>query len=561
MPEFKACLSWSRKFRYVSDTSREPVLLSLLPASSSQRRAAIAVSCLLLAVVLATLPFARAQWLNLPGFVLVQKTLMLVSDLITAALLFGQYAIGRPHALNILGGGYLFTALITVPHALTFPGVFSQTGLLGAGPQSAAYLYIAAHTALPVTAIGFALHRQHASTAGTPPDRVVGSTIGTVLAVIAAVIATALLVTRGDQCLPPLMNGGYYTTQARVAVGTLLALPFAALLLLAWKARPPSMLALWLMVTMFAWLCTITVGAFVSRGRYDVGWYVGLLLDWLTSIFVLLILISETIVLYERQASAAAVERRQRDRRINEMEAVLIHLSRVNELGQNVSSIVHELNQPLTAISNYLAAGLQLLETSNTERLKRILQQSAEQAARAAELIRQLRDFIAGHGPEKRVGSIPEVLRHAVDLASIGIDPPGPAIEMRLSSVASSAFFDRVQIEQVVFNLVRNAIEAMEGCERRVLTIATRLTADNMVEVSVADTGTGVSPTIRTPLFEPFVTTKARGLGIGLSICRVIVEAHGGRLRAEDNPGGGAIFRFALPQFPGREVARERSCG
>ena len=132
-------------------------------------------------------------------------------------------------------------------------------------------------------------------------------------------------------------------------------------------------------------------------------------------------------------------------------------------------------------------------------------------------------------------------------LALLGIDPPLPAIEMRLSSVAPSAFFDRVQIEQVVFNLVRNAIEAMGDSERRVLTITTRLTADNMVEISVADTGPGLSPAIRAQLFEPFVTTKAGGLGVGLSICRVIVEAHGGRLYAEDNPKGGTVFRFALP--------------
>jgi signal transduction histidine kinase len=521
----------------------------------------MAVSSLLMAVFLATLPFARIEWLNLSGFVLVQKSLMLVSDLITAALLFGQYAISRSQSLNILAGGYLFTALIVVPHALTFPGALSATGLLGASPQSAAYLYIAAHTALPLTIIAFAVHRPHALTTGTLTDQGVGSIIVTIVTVIAAVIATTLLVTRGDQWLPPLMDGRYYTIQARVAVGTLLALPLTALLLIAWTTRPPSMLALWLMVTMFAWLCTITLGAFVSRGRYDVGWYVGAVFDWLTSIFVLLILISEIIVLYEREAQAAEVERRQRERRISEMEAVLIHLSRVSELGQNVSWLVHEVSQPLTAISNYLAAGLRFLETSNTERLNGILQESAAQAVRATEVVRNLRDFIAGHDSEKRGGSIPKVLGHAVNLALVGLDSPAPAIEMRLSSVASTAFFDRVQIEQVVFNLVRNAIEAMEDCEPRVLTIATRLTADNMVEVSVADTGPGLTPTIRARLFEPFITTKVRGLGIGLSICRVIVEAHFGRLRAEDNPGGGTIFRFTLPQSATRELVRNRSYG
>src|SRR5204863_484240 len=330
-----------------------PGLLSLLPARPGQRRLALGVACLLLAVFLATLPFARIGWFHLPAFVLTQKTLMLVSDLITSALLFGQYSIGRLHAFNILAGGYLFTALIAVPHTLTFPEVLSQTGLLGAGPQTAAYLYMAAHAALPLTIIAAALQRKHADTAGDPTDGVIGSIAGMVLAIIVAVAATTLLVTRGHQWLPPLIDNGYFTSEARIAVGALLALPLAA---------------------------------------------------------------------------------------------------------------------------------LQFLAASNTVRLKGVLQQSAEQAARAAEIIRHLRDFIAGHDSEKRADDIPEMLRNAVNLALLGIDPPIPAIEMRLSSVAPSAFFDRVQIEQVVFNLVRNAIEAMGDSERRVLTITTRLAADNMVE-------------------------------------------------------------------------------
>ena len=121
---------------------------------------------------------------------------------------------------------------------------------------------------------------------------------------------------------------------------------------------------------------------------------------------------------------------------------------------------------------------------------------------------------------------------------------------MRCAPAAASAFFDRVQIEQVAFNLIRNAIESMERTARRTLTLATDLNADAMVEVSVADTGPGLSPEIRSKLFEPFVTSKPSGLGIGLSICRVIVEAHGGQLRAENNPGGGTVFRFTLPLSP-----------
>jgi signal transduction histidine kinase len=535
----------------VSNTLRTlSVPPSLLPATATQRRVALAVCILLLAVFLATLPFARIRWVSFPGFVLIQKTLMLVSDLITAALLFGQYSIGRTRVLNILAGGYLFSALIVVPHALAFPQVLSETGLLGAGPQSAAWLYIVGHVVLPVTIIAFAARREDHSGKDDPRGGAALSIAGTCLMAAGAVVAASLIVTLGHHWLPPLMEGSYFTSLSRVVVGADLCFPLAALLMLA-RRRPLSLLALWLMVVMFAWLCTITLGAFVSRGRFDIGWYVASVFDWLTSIFVLLMLISETVSLYARQMRAAEVEHRDRERRIKEIEAVLIHLSRVTELGQNISSLIHEVNQPLTAISNYLAAGLQFIQGSHIERLGWVLEQSAEQAERASAIIRNLRNSIARHETEKDVGNLQDVVQHAVRLALVGISAPAPAIEIRPDPAAASALFDKVQIEQVVFNLVRNAIEAMEATDstsRRALTVATTPAPGNMVEVSIADTGPGLPLDIRAKLFEPFVTTKASGLGIGLSICRVIIEAHGGRLKAEDNPEGGTIFRFTLPQ-------------
>jgi two-component system sensor kinase FixL len=311
---------------------------------------------------------------------------------------------------------------------------------------------------------------------------------------------------------------------------------------------------------MFAWLSTITTGAFLSGGRYDVGWYVGLVLDALTSIVVLLVLLHQTITLYARQFRAAAVERRERERRLKEMEAVLIHLSRVTELGQNVFALAHEVSQPLTAISNYAAACMQLADKA-PERVKPLLQSLNEQAVRAADIIRDLRASIAQHESEKHAEDIEEVLERAVRLALAAGSEPVPVIVRRFSPAVSSAFIDRVQIEQVVFNLVRNAIEAISDWPRRTLTLATALTSDGMIEVSVMDTGPGLAPEIQSRLFEPFVTTKPRGLGIGLSICRVIVESHGGSLRADVNPGGGTAFRFTIPQSsvvmeqPARNVA------
>jgi two-component system, LuxR family, sensor kinase FixL len=299
---------------------------------------------------------------------------------------------------------------------------------------------------------------------------------------------------------------------------------------------------------MFAWFGEVFAGSFMSSGRFDVGWYVGRAYAVISSTAVLIILLSETISLYARSARAAANERRERERRMKEMEAVLIHLSRVTELGQSVSSVIHEVNQPLTAISNYLAGCILLAPISSMDKLTPLLERCQEQVVRATGIVGRLRDFIARRDSEKVLNNVQEMLNSAIRLATVGIDAEAPAIQVQCEAAASKAFFDHIQIEQVVFNLVRNAIEAMGNSARRVLTIRTTVNADDMVEVSVADTGPGLAPDIRSRLFEPFVTSKASGRGIGLSICRAIIEAHGGRFSADDNPGGGTVFRFTLPR-------------
>lgn len=211
---------------------------------------------------------------------------------------------------------------------------------------------------------------------------------------------------------------------------------------------------------------------------------------------------------------------------------------------------MHEVNQPLTAVSNYAAASLALLAASRPEQAKDLLERLVEQTARASEIIRRLRNFVARRELERQAESIPELLRDATRLALDVAAEPAPALEIRCDPDASTGFLDRVQIEQVVFNLVRNAMEAMSKSERRMLTLATRLSPDNMIEVRVTDTGPGVLPDMRATLFEPFATTKESGLGIGLSISRVIIEAHGGKLTAEDSQAGGATFRFTVQRVP-----------
>ncbi|HEY4469986.1 MAG TPA: MASE4 domain-containing protein [Stellaceae bacterium] len=505
----------------------------------------MAVVLLVFVACIVTLPFAQLVWINFPGFILIQQTLQAANCLIIAALLFGQYAVARSASLNILAGGYLFTALMIIAHALSFPGAFSQTGSLIGGPQSTSWLYTAWHAILPLTIIVYALIPPDEN-AEQPYDSARQPIVSSILICVGGAASITLLMTAGHDWLPALVQNGRLMPASIPAVVGLLLLASGTLLVLIQKKRR-SVLDLWLIVTMSTWLCTIATVSLVSAQRFDIGWYVGRVLDVLSSTFILLLLLSQTVLLYERNALAISREIRERERRLKESEAILIHLSRVNEVGRDVSSLVHEVSQPLAAISNYASASLKFLETSKPEQAKFLLERLVEQTVRATKIIKHMRDFVTRHESEKHFENIPKLLRDGALLALHAAGEPAPAVEIRCDPEASAAFLDRVQIEQVVFNLVHNAIEAMSSGERRVLTLSTKLTSDRMTEISVADTGPGVSADIRARLFEPFVTTKESGLGIGLSICRVIVEAHGGKLTAEDNPAGGAIFRFTIP--------------
>jgi signal transduction histidine kinase len=538
----------------VNDGHRDsPALLSAAPATTPHNRAALAVMLAVLVVLCATLPFAQRLWPPFPGFILIQQPLQAMNCIIIAALLFGQYSITRAPSLNLVAAGYLFTALMIIAHTLSFPGAFSETGLFPGGVHTTSWLYPAWHTILPFTIIVYTLLPSDQ----TAERRFAGARypiVASILLCVGGAAAITLFITTAPDRLPPLVEGARLLPAAHVVISALMLLPLAALIALV-RRRPRSILDLWLVVTMFTWLCTISLVSLISAQRFDIGWYVGRALDLLTSTFILLVLLSEMLVLYERYAIAVAAERRERERRLNEMEAVLIHLSRANELGQQVSTLIHEITQPLAAISMLAQAGVRLAKGS-TDQLRETLEPLAEAAANAMAVVVHLRAFIKNNQPDRRIQQIPEIVKDAIRMATLG-DVSELAIDTRYQPAATSAFCDRVQIEQVVFNLVRNAVEATPANTPCVLTVTSELTPEGSIQISVADDGPGLPSTIRARLFEPFITTKASGLGVGLSICRVIIEAHGGQLWAEDNPGGGTIFRFTLPQEPA-DIAEEK---
>jgi two-component system, LuxR family, sensor kinase FixL len=256
------------------------------------------------------------------------------------------------------------------------------------------------------------------------------------------------------------------------------------------------------------------------------------------------------VILGERRLFTGFVrdltQRRERERRLNELQSELVHLSRLSELGQMASALAHEVNQPLTAISNYLSGVRRLLAAGKQVAAEQAMARIAEQAERARQIIQRLRALVRRDTTEQRIESLPKVIEEASALALVGIGQ-GLRLDIRIADNATEAVIDRVQIQQVLLNLMRNAAEAMAGSVRRELSVTTARMGD-MVEISVADTGPGLPETVRARLFQPFVTTKPSGLGVGLSVCRTIVEAHGGQIRVEDAPGGGTVFRFIVPR-------------
>jgi two-component system sensor kinase FixL len=233
--------------------------------------------------------------------------------------------------------------------------------------------------------------------------------------------------------------------------------------------------------------------------------------------------------------------------RFVEVQSELLHVSRLNDMGQLATAFAHELNQPLSAISAYIGGTRRLIEAGDTERALEGCDKAVAQVARAAEVIRRLREFVRKSDGRNRAEDLGQTIVEALALVLIDARREGISAEVRVADEAREAVIDKVQIQQVLVNLIRNAAEAMSGSERKGLELSTRRVDDKRIEIEVADTGPGLPVAVLATLFQPFTTTKATGMGVGLSLCRSIVESHGGAISAENAPGGGAVFRFTVP--------------
>jgi two-component system sensor kinase FixL len=250
-------------------------------------------------------------------------------------------------------------------------------------------------------------------------------------------------------------------------------------------------------------------------------------------------------------------ERQEAQQRLQELQSELIHMARFTALGEMASTLAHELNQPLTAAASYLNGVRRLLDQNQPEGLPMVrdaVDRAAQQALRAGQIIRRLREFVTRGEAEPKIENVVKLIEDASALALVGAKETGARVSFRFDPSVQFVLADKVQIQQVLLNLIRNAVEAMLEQERRNLVVSTERLDGETAVVAVADTGTGIAAEIRDQLFQPFVTTKRHGMGVGLSISRTIMESHGGRIWVEPNPEGGAIFKLTLKTVEPEEI-------
>lgn len=242
-------------------------------------------------------------------------------------------------------------------------------------------------------------------------------------------------------------------------------------------------------------------------------------------------------------------EREKTERELHNLQSELAHVSRITEVGTLATSIAHELNQPLTSIVYYAETAYELLEKPDPHTIgmvREAMRDCVEQSIRAGQIVRRLRDFMAHGDTERQSESLSRLISEASALAMLGASEQGVELTVNLDGSADAVLVDRIQIQQVLVNLMRNAIEAMADCQVRRLELRSRREPDGFIRVTVADSGPGLSPEVADKVFEPFVTTKTEGMGIGLSICQTIVQAHEGEIWTEPSRLGGTAFHFTL---------------
>jgi signal transduction histidine kinase len=509
------------------------ILSSLSPGPAQKRLALALVLGLSVVVFIVIGPLSTIRPGRIDAFVPAYSTAMFVNDALTAILLFTQFAILRSRAMLLIASGYLFTALILIPWILTFPGVFAPRGLIG-GLQSTVWLYFFWHAGFPMFVLGYALLKDADPGKRFPPSKVRAAIAVSVALTAATVSVTALICIAGDALLPSVMLDSSRFGPLWPLVGAPVALLSISALIVLWLRRR-SMLDLWLMVVMCLYSIEI-INYYPHPERYGLGWYTVRVVGFLSSILVLILLLYEVTNLYGRLLGAILGQRREREARLMTGDAV-------------AASIAHEVKQPLTAMITSADAGFRFLDrsTPNLDRAKEAFKLIAADGHRAGAVVENIRATFRNDVQTRTPLDVNELIREALALERSDLEKHRILVQVESNKQLPEVRGNRVQVQQVLLNLITNAIDAMAvRDDPRVLCVKSEAYDHDGVVVSVADTGGGINSQDIDRVFNPLFTTKSDGMGMGLSICRAIIEAHNGRLWFAPNKPRGAVFQFTL---------------
>lgn len=512
-------------------------ILSTLPPRPAEKRLASGVvfGILVVFALITVGPLRGVHLGRVNAFVPAYATALFVCDSITAILLYAQFSILRSRATLVIASGYLFAALILIPWVLVFPGVFvPNKGLLG-GMQTTSWIYFFQHAVFPLFIIGYAFLKN-----GNPSKRSWKGALGAQIALSVAstaalILAAAFLFIESEARLPRVTLDSIHLSPLWPYAGAPVALVSIVALLVLWTRRRTA-LDLWLMVVMFLYAIEIPLSYYPDPERFSVGWYAVRVFGFLSSSIVLIVLLHEITTLYARLLNAVLAKHREREARLLTGDAV-------------AATIAHEVRQPLTAMITSADAGLRFLDRSspNLDKAKDAFRRITADGHRAGVVVESIRATFKKDSPNRTSLDVNELIQEALALERSALEERGILVLAESNKQLPEVRGDRIQLQQVLLNLIANAIDAMATKDQpRVLSVKSEAYEGHSIVVSVADTGSGIDAQDHHRMFSPLFTTKSDGMGMGLSICRAIIEAHDGRLWFAPNTPRGAVFHFTL---------------
>ena len=492
-------------------------------------------------------PLSHVRLARVPAFLPMYLMAMFLTDSFTATLLFAQFAISRTLANLVIASGYLFAAMTVIPYSLTFPGVFAPEGVIG-GLQSTAWLFNLWHAGFPMFVIGYALLKDAVSGKQIWQGKVYTGIAFSVALTAAVVSAAVFLCIAGEAYSPIIISDTFrFSPLFPYYVAGPVAAACGSALIVLWIYRR-SLLDLWLMVVLFLFVVEMPISYYPNPERFSLGWYTARIMGFFASSIVLIVLLYEITTLYARLLQAVRAQRREREARLMTGDAV-------------AATIAHEVKQPLSAMITRADAGLRFLnrKVPDLEEAKEAFRHIAADGHRTGAVIESIRATFKKGDRTRASLDLNGLIMETLVLVGGDLKKHRILVEAELDERLPHITGDRIQLQQVLVNLIVNAIDSMSDVGgSRVLSVKSLIQDDGDVRISVADTGAGVGAQDIDRIFNPLFTTKANGMGMGLAICRSIIEAHHGRLWAVPNTPSGTVFHFCSAQATQKSFAARK---